>query len=159
MIPLARFWEIAQLSASEELECIAMVAKVMIMSDQQIQEAIQKHMENTTLPETITLHQGLPYYGDRVYVPKNQDIRQQIMALYHDSPIAGHLGQQGTTELIRRTYWWPHMITTIRDYIRSCHTCAKNKHTNQATPGTLVTLPTPDGPWEWTQSDHITGLP
>jgi len=62
-------------------------------------------------------------------------------------------------ELIRRTYWWPKQATDVVNYVKGCHTCAQHKHRNQPTAGTLQVLPTPNGPWEWTQSDHITGLP
>jgi hypothetical protein len=51
------------------------------------------------------------------------------------------------------------MATTIAEYIQTCNPCSQNKHLNQRPPGTLQVLPTPKGPWEWTQSDHITGLP
>ena len=51
------------------------------------------------------------------------------------------------------------MATYIRTYIKGCHTCMQNKHTTQKTPSTMQPLPVPLGPWEWTQSDHIIGLP
>ena len=47
----------------------------------------------------------------------------------------------------------------IRDYIESCNVCAQHKHSNQKPTGTLQVLPAPEGPWQWTQSDHVTGLP
>jgi hypothetical protein len=34
-----------------------------------------------------------------------------------------------------------------------------NKHLNQAPSGMMHPLLIPDSPWEWTQSDHIMGLP
>jgi hypothetical protein len=51
------------------------------------------------------------------------------------------------------------MNTEIANYIQSCNPCAQNKHPNQQPPGQLNVLPIPEGPWEWTQSDHITRLP
>ena len=47
----------------------------------------------------------------------------------------------------------------ITEYVQGCHTCRRNKHRNWQQAGPLEPLPIPEGPWEWTQSDHITGLP
>ena len=62
-------------------------------------------------------------------------------------------------ELIKHVYWWSNMGKYIKDYITGCHTCGRNKHPNWQPKGTMQPLPTPEGPWQWTQSDHITGLP
>ena len=51
------------------------------------------------------------------------------------------------------------MANHIAEYIKTCNPCSQNKHTNAKPPGALHVLPIPPGPWEWTQSDHITGLP
>jgi len=102
---------------------------------------------------------GLPYHNDQVYIPDVPAIKLHILCLYHDSLIAGHLGQTGTYELVRRAYWWENMARYIKNYVKGCFTCAQNKHNNQKPTGTMQPLPPPLGPWEWTQSDHITGLP
>ena len=62
-------------------------------------------------------------------------------------------------ELVQQVYWWLNMAIYIRDYVKGCHTCAQHKHQNWKTPGTMLTLPILEGTWEWTQLDHITGLP
>jgi hypothetical protein len=128
------------------------------LSDRQIRDIIRNCPLNK-LPPKVEIIDGLPHYNERVYVPIQLDTRKHIMALYHDSPLTGHLGQSGTLNLIRRQYWWPHMATTIAEYIQTCNPCSQTKHPNQRPPGALQVLPTPEGPWEWTQSDHITGLP
>src|SRR5258706_1698259 len=151
--------EIAQLDTQEFTEVLVALIGQAVLSDQQIQEKIKGLLPTIHLPETVVLHQGLPYHEEQIFVPPNQKIKRDIFHLYHDSQIAGHLGQQGTLELIRRMYWWPGQATDVANYIKGCHTCAQNKHRNWKTPGTLHVLPIPEGPWEWTQSDHITGLP
>jgi transposase InsO family protein len=129
-----------------------------LLSDEQIHSLI-KTTPLDKVPPKVEIINGLPYHNERVYVPTQSDTRKHVMALYHDSPLAGHLGQSGTLDLIRRQYWWPHMATTVAEYIQSCNPCSQNKHPNQQPPGALQVLPTPEGPWEWTQSDHITSLP
>jgi len=161
LFPLDKFrdtiTEIAQLNDQEYIEVVIAVIEQAVLSDQAIQDKIRT-LPLTQLPETIVLQQGLPYRDDRIFVP-TKEVKHDILQLYHDSPIAGHLGQQNTLELVRRTYWWPNMGIYVQNYVKGCHTCAQHKHRNWKTLGLMMPLPTPDGPWEWTQSDHITGLP
>jgi hypothetical protein len=163
LFPPERFQEIAtkiaQLDDHEYIDVIIAIIKEAMQSDQQIQEQTRTLLPSVTLPDTVTLLNGLAYYSERIYVPEDNTIRAAIMRLYHDSPIAGHLGQQGTLELVQRMYWWQGQSTYVRDYVKGCHTCTQQKHRNQQTLGSLHMLPTLEGPWEWTQSDHIVGLP
>ena len=41
----------------------------------------------------------------RVYVPKNEKLRVEIIQLHHDMLITGHGGQWKTVELVTRNYW------------------------------------------------------
>jgi hypothetical protein len=49
-----------------------------------------------------SMEAGLLFYQGRIVVPDNEDLRRDLIAAFHDSPIAGHLGQQRTLELISR---------------------------------------------------------
>ena len=40
----------------------------------------------------------------KVYVPKNEKLRVEIIWLHHDTPIAEHGGQWKTVELVTRNY-------------------------------------------------------
>ena len=51
------------------------------------------------------------------------------------------------------------MADYVKEYVKGCRTCGRNKHRNWRTEGKMTPLQVPDGPWEWRQSDHITGLP
>ena len=135
----------------------ALTGKVTPM-DEHIRELIW--VEGTQrMPENIIVVDGLPYHHDQVYIPDVPVIKLHILYLYHDSLIAGHLGQTRTYELVRRSYWWENMVEYIRNYVKGCFTCAQNKHKNRKPASMMQPLPAPLGPWEWTQSDHITGLP
>jgi len=102
LFPLDKFrdaaTEIAQLNDQEYIEVMIAVIELAVLSDQAIQDKIQT-LPLTQLPETIVLQQGLPYREDRIFVPTNE-VKHDILQLYHDSPIAGHLGQQNTLELV-----------------------------------------------------------
>jgi len=42
---------------------------------------------------------------EKVYVPKNVELRAEIIQLHHDIPAAGHGGWWKTTKLVTRNYW------------------------------------------------------
>jgi hypothetical protein len=73
----------------------------MVGSTDQIQEQIQTISEGTWLPETVVLHDQLPRHGDHIYVPDDPKVKQHILQLYHNSPLASHLSQQGTHKLVK----------------------------------------------------------
>ena len=81
------------------------------------------------------------------------------MELYHDTPITGHLGIQGTYELVTRAYYWENMHDYVTQYMTNCQTCIRAKKRNYKLHGVLQPLPIPEGPWQWTESNHIVKLP
>ena len=48
--------------------------------------------------------QGLILFQGKVYVPKDPNLRKQIVELHHDSLMAGHPGRWKTLELVSRNY-------------------------------------------------------
>jgi hypothetical protein len=51
--------------------------------------------------------QGLVLYQGKVYVPKDDELRHQVLEAYHDAPAAGHPGRWKMLELVSHNYWWP----------------------------------------------------
>ena len=50
---------------------------------------------------------GLLRFQGKIYVPWSPDLCRQIVALCHDTQIAGHPGHWKTLELVSQNYWWP----------------------------------------------------
>ena len=48
---------------------------------------------------------GLLRFQGKIYVPQSPDLHRQIVALCHDTQIAGHPGRWKTLELVSRNYW------------------------------------------------------
>jgi len=40
----------------------------------------------------------------KVYVPKDEELRAEIIRLHHDTPVGGHRGQWKTVELVTRNF-------------------------------------------------------
>ncbi|PIL29076.1 hypothetical protein GSI_09124 [Ganoderma sinense ZZ0214-1] len=103
--------------------------------------------------------QGLLLYRGRVYVPKDDALRAEIVRIHHDLPPAGHPGQAKTVELVTRNYWWPGMVKFIKDYVETCDTCRRGKTSHAKPHGPLQPNEVPDGPGQVVTCDFITGLP
>ncbi|MBW0584579.1 hypothetical protein O181_124294 [Austropuccinia psidii MF-1] len=102
--------------------------------------------------------QLLPF-KDRVVVPNDPTIQLSILQKHHDSPLAGHPGQEKTLKLVKRDFHWSGMTQFIKDYVSSCQQCSRNKNIHHKKFGLLKPLPIPNGPWICLSMDFITQLP
>jgi Integrase zinc binding domain len=58
------------------------------------EEDVQEFLEPFSMQDNLVLYEGL------VYIPDNNDLKLRVLQQYHDSPVAGHLGQAKTLELV-----------------------------------------------------------
>jgi hypothetical protein len=77
---------------------------------------------------------GILYYQDpsndhrRTCIPDRKRVRLDILHDFHNAVSAGHLGYNKTYSSISRTYYWSRMGQDIKNYIRSCSSCQRNKN-------------------------------
>ena len=64
----------------------------------------------------------------KLYVPKNEELRIEIIQLHHDVLVAGHGGKWKTTKLVTRNYWWPGVTKDIGKYVEGCNMCQRIKN-------------------------------
>lgn len=102
---------------------------------------------------------GLLMYKDRVVVPREPILQQELLRLHHDDPLAGHFGTKRTLELLKRHYWWPAMSEAVSDYVSSCGVCQRVVARRHRPYGSLESLPIPRRPWAEISLDFVTGLP
>ena len=50
---------------------------------------------------------GILYYKNLLYIPKDETIRETIIQQNHDHPLAGHPRVKRTRDLILAKYYWP----------------------------------------------------
>jgi len=48
---------------------------------------------------------GIMYKEGKVYMPKDDKLRAEIIRLHHDMLVEGHGGQWKTVELVTRNFW------------------------------------------------------
>ena len=71
----------------------------------------------------------------------------------------GHPGQDKTVQLVRRTFWWPHLHRDVHKYVQQCFECQAIKAERSKTPGLLQPLQIPESNWQSVSMDFIVGLP
>jgi len=64
----------------------------------------------------------------KIYVPKDEKLRVEVIRLHYDMPIGGHRGQWKMTELVTRNFWWPGVNREIKQYIEGCDAYQRNKN-------------------------------
>ena len=102
---------------------------------------------------------GSLYYKGHLYIPDSLELKRTIVSKEHDTLVAGHMGQDNTVELVQRNFFWPQMDSWIRDYVRSCEDCQKDKAICHTRYGLLQPLEVPFVPWDSISMDFITDLP
>jgi len=68
------------------------------------------------------------YKEEKVYIPKDDKLRAEIIRLYYDMPIGGHRGQWKMVELVTRNCWWPGVMKEVKQYAEGCNACQRNKN-------------------------------
>lgn len=132
--------------------------------DEELIEAIEKLKDGAPRAlandlEEWNTEDGLLLYRGKVYVPKDEEVRRDIVKLHHDSLPVGHPGRWKTYELVSRNYWWPGMSSFVERYVSGCDTCVRTKNIPQRPVGPLQPNEVPNGPWQTISCDFITQLP
>jgi len=66
---------------------------------------------------------GIMYKEGKVYVPKDDKLRAEIIRLHHNMPVGGHGGQWKTVELVTRNFWWPGVTKEVKRYMEGYNAC------------------------------------
>jgi len=99
------------------------------------------------------------YKEEKVYVPKDEKLRAEIIRLHHDTPVGGHGGQWKTVELVTRNFWWLGITKEMKRYVEGYDACQRNKNCTEQPAGKLMPNSIPEKPWTHISADFITKLP
>jgi hypothetical protein len=134
-------------------------AFVLAYQDDEVLKAMMNEKEERFMVIESLIYLRTDNKTSRLCVPSNDQLRTKIIATFHDSPMAAHPGVRRTYLRIAQWYYWKNMDADIYDYVTSCGTCARWKHTNAKKNGKLIPIPIPEECWEVVSMDFITGLP
>jgi len=81
---------------------------------------------------------------EKVYVPKDEELRAEIIQWHHDVPAIGHGRQWKTMELVTRNYWWLEVMRDIGRYVEGCNLCQQMKNRMEEVAGRLKLSEVPE---------------
>ena len=78
-------------------------------------------------------HDGLYYFGDKVCIPKNPSIIDQLMYEAHSAQ--GHPSYERTLANLSKSFWWPRMAKQVKQYVLQivCYLSENKGKNNEAT--------------------------
>ena len=60
-------------------------------------------------------------------IETDNDLKRKILYEFHDAPVGGHRGMNGTYRVVKSVYSWPNMTRDIEAYVKQCKSCQVNK--------------------------------
>ena len=105
------------------------------------------------LEEDLILKEG------KVYVPKDKELRIEIIWLHHDVLAARHGGRWKTVELVMRNYWWPGVTRDVGKYVEGYNLCQRMKNRMEELAEKLKLSEVPQKMWTHLMVDFIMKLP
>lgn len=88
---------------------------------------------------------------------KGRSAREIVISEAHS--MLAHLGASKTIDYLRDHVWWKDMVSDVRAFCETCHTCKISKPSNQKPYGLLNPLSVPSYPWESIGMDFVGPLP
>lgn len=65
----------------------------------------------------------------KIWLPAN--LINKVLKAAHEDPMSSHCGINKTIEKLRRFYFWPNLVSDVRNFINGCSICKCTKHPNQ----------------------------
>jgi hypothetical protein len=101
------------------------------------------------------------FHKEKNYIPKDQELRWDIVKMYHDHKTAGHPGELETYNRVRQHYWWPGLQMFVKNHVQGCGICQKFKINRSPSNPAYIAIEGADTtrPFAWCLMDLITDLP
>ena len=91
-----------------------------------VNDQIQYRVERTVIdPDADSVEYSLD--NERLLIFNNDELRLRLIQLVHDTPIADHFEITKIYEILARNYFWINMMNTVKQFIRNCHICRREK--------------------------------
>jgi hypothetical protein len=120
--------------------------------------AIQLRAQLTegTAPEGWSEVDGILMYQGRAFLPDESTLWTQILDHAHTM---GHEGGEKTLNRFRSLFYSPSARRRVREFVRGCPVCQRNKTEHLHPAGLLQPLPVPRQVWDDIAMDFIEGFP
>ena len=123
-----------------------------------IMEEMKKANVKELRGEEWTIEGDLVIKEGKIYVPKDMELRAEVIRLHHNVPAAGHGGRWKTVELVTRNYWWLGVTRDVGRYVKGCDGCQRMKNRTEEPVEKLKLSKVPEKPWTHLTVDFIMKL-
>ncbi|CAJ2656973.1 unnamed protein product [Trifolium pratense] len=130
-----------------------------LAQDSYIQKLVQEVQQSPSSKHGFHIKQGALLYHDRLVISPNSSSIPWLFEEFHNTPSGGHSWFLRTYRRLADSLYWVGMQKRVRDYVRSCDVCQRQKYSATSPGGLLQPLPIPNMVWEDLSIDFITGLP
>lgn len=113
---------------------------------------VREELANGQASEGWSEADGLLLFKGRIFVPDASTLWPTLLAHAHD---AGHEGTQKTLHRWRATFFNAHALRRVREFVRGCSVCQRNKSEHLHPAGLLQPLPVPSEVWAYISMDFI----
>jgi hypothetical protein len=118
-------------------------------------QAIRAQLEAGTAKADWTEVDGLLLFKGKIFVPDASTLWPLLLADAHDG---AHEGVEKTVHRWRATFYNAHALQRIREYVKGCSVCQRNKSVHLHPAGLLQPLPIPAGIWSDISMDFVEGF-
>ena len=77
-----------------------------------------------------------------------QDLKQLVLHGHHDVPLAGHMGINRMTSIMKARYHWAGMTRDITEYVSTCKSCNQSKPSNKNIKASLTIREPAEAPFQ-----------
>ncbi|GJS05538.1 retrotransposon-related protein [Tanacetum coccineum] len=127
--------------------------------DQSLHSLIQKFQVNPNTPSKFTWQANQLTRKGKLVVGDVPELKDYLFTYVHATSIGGHSGVTVTLQNLKAMVYWKGMRKWVKNKVRSCDVCQRNKPDLSAYPGYLQPLPIPPTIWSSVSMDFIEGLP
>jgi len=113
-------------------------------------------IEGSTAGAAWSLVDGFVMHRGRIFVSSSSSLWPQILDAAHG---AGHEGVEKTLHRLRASFYNPNADRLVRDHVKSCAVCQRNKTEHLHPAGLLQPLPVPTAVWQDIALDFVVGFP
>ncbi|KAA3470026.1 DNA/RNA polymerases superfamily protein [Gossypium australe] len=98
-------------------------------------------------------------FRDRICVPRNSELIQNILNEAHSSCLSVHSGSTKMYNDLKQLYWWHGMKRDISELVSKCLICQQVKVEHQVSSGLLQPIMILEWKWDRVTMDFVSGLP
>ena len=102
---------------------------------------------------------GLLYFDNRICVPDQTELRNEILTEAHESGYTIHPGEVKMYKDLRALFWWPNMKKEVAEFVARCIVCQQVKAERKKIAGLLYPNSRAQEKFQIITMDFITGLP